>query len=224
LGSKVALILLAVAGGALGAVIIPMSQALIARAIYGGLGALATVFLIVVIGYIVHLQITPYRQRNEAWEETDKLQAGISKFLDSYKYAISLDDLQIIPVPPAGLYLAMMLSSMIDRPLEFHIDMPKTYIEIEGKVITPPAEPGWGGMEGILYRSKPQLYVFQNYIPFKDVVQGKLHCELEYGPPGEPLFRHKRDLEMNIQRFSPNDIKPIITRDKHDDIPIEKST
>jgi len=73
LGSRVALILLAVVGGVLGAIIIPSRQTLIERALYGGLGAIVTIFLILLICYVVQLQIAPYRQRNEAWGQIDEL-------------------------------------------------------------------------------------------------------------------------------------------------------
>ncbi len=152
------------------------------------------------------------------WDLSVKLQ----KFEDDYHYALSFDGLESIP-DPQGLHIAMILSNTIDKPLEFKLDMANTYIEIEGKRITPSAPSDkWKSTEGILYKSKPQRYIFPPYIPLKDIAHGRLHYELEYGRPKNPLFRHIREIGLTLQRFSPHDVRQFITLDEHEDIPIKE--
>jgi len=63
--SFIAWIVVAVFFGVVSAIFIPTSDALIYRAIYGAIVAIIALILIVSITYIVHLIITPYRQRND---------------------------------------------------------------------------------------------------------------------------------------------------------------
>jgi len=65
LNSFIAWIIVAAVSGMITAIVIPTINTIIFRAIYGFIGAVIALILIICITYIVHLAITPYRQRNE---------------------------------------------------------------------------------------------------------------------------------------------------------------
>ena len=83
INSFVAWIIVLVVGGVVSAVFIPTDNTpdntLIAHAVFGAIGALATLVLIIGITYLVHLQIAPYRQRNEALAKVSELEKIISE-------------------------------------------------------------------------------------------------------------------------------------------------
>ena len=59
--------------GVFSALFIPTKASILTQAVYGAVGALAGLILFILVVYLVHLVITPYRQRNEARTEIEKL-------------------------------------------------------------------------------------------------------------------------------------------------------
>jgi len=77
LGSFVGWILMIVmpAGcGVLVALFTPINASLVSQAVYGAIGAIIALLAVISITYLIHLTLTPYKQRNEARDELQELQ------------------------------------------------------------------------------------------------------------------------------------------------------
>jgi hypothetical protein len=73
LGSFIAWIIVTLVVGVISAIFIPIENSLLYRAIAGLIGAGIAILLIVIITYLIHLILTPLRQRNEVRIEVQKV-------------------------------------------------------------------------------------------------------------------------------------------------------
>lgn len=136
-----------------------------------------------------------------------KLQVKLDSFKSAYKYALSLDNVEIVYDPkPSQLRMLLRLSNTLDKPLEYKVDTTKTYIELEGRTTTFLANVEIGTVIPRLKSST--IYLPSLPLPVTNPSIVKLHYELLYGLPGKPLFRQVKDLELSIKQvnISPNRI------------------
>jgi len=168
LNSIIAWVVVAIVGGGMSGLFIPSDNALISRIGFGILGAAVTIILIVVITYITHLIIVPYRQRNDALKQRDNARNQISKLQDSYACALSFDGVGILPASMTGS-IALKLSNSIDSPIQFKIDETQTYIEVDGKRLPQPNHPPDTG--GIVSKSRTINFVLGYSI--QSIIQAK---------------------------------------------------
>jgi hypothetical protein len=191
---------------------IPAVDTILYRTLFGFLGAAIALFLIIGITYIVHLWITPMRQRNEAYNY-------IADFQNSYAYALSLDSIDAHP-DPTGNYITLNLSNNLEKPIEFEMDWTKTYVEINGKRLPKHAERNTGA---IITKSKPLPWVLP--YNFEEISQARkvvIHYELKYGNPGNFLYRQIRELNLHISYLSRAQLSITYTEEKRQDVPIKK--
>jgi len=190
----------------------PIVDTIVYRTLFGFVGAVVALILIVSITYIVHLLITPIRQRNEAYDY-------ITDFQDSYAYALSLDGIGAYP-HTAGHYIALKLSNNLEKPVEFEMDWAKTYAKINGVNLPKPRKRNAGA---IITKSTPISWVLPyNFLDMRQAKKIVLHYELRYGAPGNFLFRQIRELDLHIGFFSRDLLSITFTEEKRQEIPIKK--
>jgi hypothetical protein len=140
----------------------------------------------------------------------------IHKIEDSYYYALSFDGPNILPNSLDG-NLAVKLSNGIDKPIEYKIDMEKTYVNTDDKISFGKEYPSVGA---ILTKSKNSDFT----LPFKifPIMKAKnniFHLEVLYGRPGKLSFRQIREMNLTIQSLGGDNVflnwVITITRDEH---------
>jgi hypothetical protein len=216
LNSLIAWVVVALVGGGMSGLFIPSDSTLISRIGFGILGATITVILIISVTYLIHLIIVPYRQRNDAIRQRDEIHDQIAELQNSYAGALSFDEISILPASMKG-FISLKLSNSTDFPIQLKVDETQTYMEVDGKRLPQRARPPDVG--GIIPKLRTIDFVLGYNI--QEIIQATkiiLHYELEYGRPGNFMYRQIRDLNLSLNQIG-NQVLITYTHNICKDIP-----
>lgn len=118
-----------------------------------------------------------------------------------------------------GHFITLIFSNNSDRPIEFEMDWPKTYMIIDRKRLHNDIKQNSGAII-----TKSNTYAWVLPYNFEEIIEARKkipHYELIYGNPGNFLYRQIH--ELNI-RVSPLYDKLSITynEEKREEIPIKR--
>ena len=143
----------------------------------------------------------------------------INRIEKSYKFALSLDQLNY-GTKKEGVDFELVLSNtLLDKPLIYKVALSKLYIEINGNKQTQPDKAIKGAVIPAGKSSTFRLGIFK--APSKYPYKGLLHYEIAYGHPDKLLFH--RITELNLDIFGPAYNNITWTIRKQEDKPFKKS-
>lgn len=146
----------------------------------------------------------------------------IHKTENSYIHTLSFDDLVSFPnLQSRHIRYALLFSNTSDKPIEYRIDLNKTYLEIDGKR---PTQLQYDSTGGIIQKLKSTKFLLPE-VPFPNQLpaQGILHFELDYGSPHNLKFQKIKEVNIELTQPTPQGTIYTIWKDKYEeDKPIKK--